>query len=236
MSIIFEQLCLSKWSYSVAKPYQCKKCERDPLFYFIFLMLVIVKEQRVDDSYNKSLTLLTLCNNRFPWRLVAPFFAFFSFVLRLVLFIYSNTVTINKKFYSLLRYTVPVRRWGSIVPRPVGLAEQASGLLLRCTLKGFEKNHQLKILSNSMIHVRLYSTDTSNLSLKSSSDTFVSSNSNNINPWLITGFTDAEGCFGITIRKKSNSRWYCDTRFMISLHKKDLAVLQLVQAYFLFFY
>jgi len=87
---------------------------------------------------------------------------------------------------------VPVRRWGSVVPRQVGLAEQASGLLLRCTLKGFEKNHQLKILSNSMIHVRLYSTDTSKLSLKSSSGTFVSSNSDNIKPEVTYSNADTQ--------------------------------------------
>jgi len=46
--------------------------------------------------------------------------------------------------------------------RPFG---GGSDLLLRCTLKDFEKNYQLKILSNSMTNVRFYSTDNSNLSL-----------------------------------------------------------------------
>jgi hypothetical protein len=55
-----------------------------------------------------------------------------------------------------------------------------------------------------------------------------------INPWFITGFTDAEGCFSIRVRKtvKTRSGWYIEAVFSIGLHLRDLPLLQEIQAYF----
>jgi len=55
-----------------------------------------------------------------------------------------------------------------------------------------------------------------------------------LNPMFVTGFTDAEGYFLIIIRKspKYAVGWRVEVRFGISLHKKDLAVLQLIKNYF----
>ena len=58
---------------------------------------------------------------------------------------------------------------------------------LRCTLMGFEINYQIKILSNQL-NTRFYSTAQIQSKIK-------------IMPWLITGFTDAEGSFSISIQK-----------------------------------
>lgn len=56
---------------------------------------------------------------------------------------------------------------------------------------------------------------------------------NKLENWFITGFVDAEGCFSVAIRKKSNSpSWYCEARLAISLHVNDLEVLQRIQSYF----
>lgn len=55
-----------------------------------------------------------------------------------------------------------------------------------------------------------------------------------INPWFITGFIDAEGCFSIRIRKTTKTRvgWYAEAVFSIGLHGRDLALLQEIQTYF----
>ena len=59
-------------------------------------------------------------------------------------------------------------------------------------------------------------------------------NSNLLNPWFITGFTDAEGSFMVLICKGPRYRtgWQVSIRFSIGLHKKDLALLKLIQYYF----
>jgi len=50
---------------------------------------------------------------------------------------------------------------------------------------------------------------------------------NNINPWFFTGFTDAEGCFQVTIKEsqKNQSIWKTSLTFQIKLHIKDIALL-----------
>jgi hypothetical protein len=54
---------------------------------------------------------------------------------------------------------------------------------LRCTLTGFERNYPFKIPSKQFKN-KLFST-------------IIQSE---INPWFLTGFTDAEGCFSIKIQ------------------------------------
>jgi LAGLIDADG endonuclease len=47
----------------------------------------------------------------------------------------------------------------------------------------------------------------------------------NINPYYISGYTDAEGCFGIEMNKSKiyKSSWNVSLRFTITSHKKDIA-------------
>nr|QCW06898.1 hypothetical protein [Drechslerella brochopaga] len=54
-----------------------------------------------------------------------------------------------------------------------------------------------------------------------------------INPWYFTGFTDAEGCFLISIRKNNNLKigWNVALRFKISLHVKDKTLLEHIKNY-----
>lgn len=84
---------------------------------------------------------------------------------------------------------------------------------LRCTLMGFERNYQVKILTNQLLNK------------------FYSTNSININPWFITGFSDAEGSFIISISRNETSRlkWRVSAYFSIHVHKKDLLLLNLIQ-------
>jgi hypothetical protein len=55
-----------------------------------------------------------------------------------------------------------------------------------------------------------------------------------ITPWFITGFVDAEGCFNMKISKDKTHYigWSVSPRFLIGLHKKDLALLKEIQTFF----
>ncbi len=82
-------------------------------------------------------------------------------------------------------------------------------LHLRCTLMGFERNYQIKIPSNQL-NKQCYST-LSKTGLN-----------NKLNPWFITGFADAEGCFSFAIKPDAKSRlkWRTSPLFVIKLHIK----------------
>lgn len=99
-------------------------------------------------------------------------------------------------------------------------------LMLRCTLMGCESSYQVKILSNQIIPIRQYSTTPKSIDI-------VTSKAAKLDPWTVTGFTDAEGCFSLRIRRRSkNLRWYSEVRYIISLHKKDFNTLERIKAYF----
>lgn len=55
-----------------------------------------------------------------------------------------------------------------------------------------------------------------------------------LKPWWITGFTDGEGCFSISIvrNKACKSGWEIKLSFSFSLHKKDKVLLEKIQSYF----
>jgi len=80
---------------------------------------------------------------------------------------------------------------------------------LRCTLMGFEKNYQIKIPSKQLIN---------NFSTKIYP--------NKIEPWFLTGFTDAEGSFSIII-DKNNKRtlgWRVQSKFQIGVDKRAIVL------------
>jgi len=89
-------------------------------------------------------------------------------------------------------------------------------LVLRYILMGFERNYQIKVLSNQK---RIYSTDYYY---------------NQLNPWFITGFADAESAFSILVQPRldSKTKWRVKAIFAIGLNKKDLAILEKIQAWF----
>ena len=57
---------------------------------------------------------------------------------------------------------------------------------------------------------------------------------NSLDPWFVTGFSDAEGCFMVTIRENPgcNLGWAVVAAFQISLHVKDKAILNEIEAFF----
>lgn len=100
-------------------------------------------------------------------------------------------------------------------------------LHLKCTLMGFERNYRVKILSNQIIQRRLYSIDSN---LNNNSNKLIKQ----LEPWFVSGFADAEGCFLVLIRKSPKNKlgWQIETNFTINLHARDLDLLKLVQTYF----
>lgn len=57
------------------------------------------------------------------------------------------------------------------------------------------------------------------------------SNNGVLNPWFLTGFVDAEGCFQVSIRQdlKQKIKWRVSSAFQIKLHIKDLALLEQIK-------
>ncbi len=58
--------------------------------------------------------------------------------------------------------------------------------------------------------------------------------SSSLDPWFLTGITDAEGSFLVFVRKESANRtgWRVEARFAIGLHIKDYELLSLIQSSF----
>ena len=88
---------------------------------------------------------------------------------------------------------------------------------LRCTLTGGESCYQIKIPSKQL-NYRSFST------LNSITET-------ELNPWFLTGFSDAEGCFTIKVQPnaKLKTNWRVRPVFSITLHLKDLSLLNAIQ-------
>ena len=97
---------------------------------------------------------------------------------------------------------------------------------LRCALLVFESNYIAKILSNRFLTIRSFSSNHK----KNDNNNFFNSNLSS----FITGLTDAEGSFIIKMRKMSalKTGWAIEPSFEISLHLRDLDLLNLVRKYF----
>jgi hypothetical protein len=99
---------------------------------------------------------------------------------------------------------------------------------LRCTLMGFEGNYQVKILSKQINKWRSLNT------LAAPQPKITPGSLDLLNAYFVTGFTDGEGCFSIIIGKSPQYKtgWKVQAIFEISLHKKDLAILEKIKYYF----
>ena len=64
--------------------------------------------------------------------------------------------------------------------------------------------------------------------------TAVSSKPIKLNPWYIGGFTDGEGCWGLSVSKDSKRimGYNLSPKFIIGVHKVDIALLERIQVYF----
>jgi hypothetical protein len=119
---------------------------------------------------------------------------------------------------SLFKYnSQPVRKNKGVKEQRVdGSWCFLKGKHLRCTLTGFERSYQVKIPSNQLFK-RSYSTSGKLL-----------------NPNFVTGFTDAEGCFTLSIfsSNKVTTKIRVMARFKIGLNEKDLPLLLQIQEFF----
>jgi LAGLIDADG endonuclease len=104
------------------------------------------------------------------------------------------------------------------------LAPLARGL--RCTLMGFERSYQI---NNPSKQSKLYFS-----TLLHSPKWHGLDRNAELNPYWLTGFTDAEGTFTVVIDKitKRKLGWRTQSKFQISLHVRDLPLLLKIQRYF----
>lgn len=56
--------------------------------------------------------------------------------------------------------------------------------------------------------------------------------SSNLNPYWVTGFADAEGCFSVILSQRANSTWRVSVSFEINLHTKDKGILNEINNFF----
>ena len=108
---------------------------------------------------------------------------------------------------------------------------------IRYTLKGFERNYPVRILSNSINNPRfLYKAVSSyqpyfpvhcySTMIPNRGAEFIP------HPLWLTGFIDGECCFHISIYKNNNKvGWAVKIEFEIGLHVKDKALLEVIQKY-----
>jgi hypothetical protein len=64
------------------------------------------------------------------------------------------------------------------------------------------------------------------------SNSIIQSKNKIINPWLVTGFTDAEGCFSARIAKNKNNKFYIAPVFSFHMHIKDLEFMFQLREFF----
>jgi LAGLIDADG endonuclease len=105
--------------------------------------------------------------------------------------------------------------WSNLLPR------KAMQKHLRYTLMGLERGYPVEVLSKQ-------------LKRNSSTCTLTSKNYITLDPYFITGFTDAEGSFTVTIYpdKKMKNGIRVLAEFKIGLNEQDLDLLKLIQNYF----
>jgi len=90
---------------------------------------------------------------------------------------------------------------------------------------GFERNYQVKILSKQM---KIYYTTLVAPQPK------ITSFSGSLNPFFITGFTDAEGCFQVQVNSSKTTKigFTVQVKFLICIDQKDKIILEKIKSYF----
>ena len=124
-----------------------------------------------------------------------------------------------------------------------------SNSILRYTLMAFERKYQTKNPSKQIVIPASFLRRAKNFSTYSQCKNLFQSYNPSIypeqflktdviikklEPWFVTGFTDAEGCFGFYLYKTAYSKtgWSISLVFQISLHEKDKNILEQIQNYF----
>jgi len=129
-----------------------------------------------------------------------------------------------------------VKQWNKKIlvkeQRVDGSRSKYNNSLLRCTLTGFEKNYQVKVLSKQL-NKNKFSTS---VSLRSGLEVWKMKETN-LAPWFVTAFCDAEASFTIALyldkRIKGRAGWVVKPSFQISLNSRDIELLLQLQKFFL---
>lgn len=97
---------------------------------------------------------------------------------------------------------------------------------LRCTLKDFERNSYINVLSNQIFK------KSSSSSIAINKSDYINSESP-VNPLFLTGFADGEASFIIYIQKTDNTKlgWATWVAFEINISNKDIAILKDIKSY-----
>lgn len=117
----------------------------------------------------------------------------------------------------------------------VNLYSNNNGLQLRCTLKNFERYSVIKVLPNLSFYPFGFLGTQGRQGRKNYTTTsLLNTTEFKLNPWFVTGFADAEGCFTVTFQKnlRVKNGYSITPRFKISLHSKDLQLLEQLKTFF----
>jgi hypothetical protein len=102
-------------------------------------------------------------------------------------------------------------------------------LKLRNTLMGFKRNYHIKIPSKKLNICSYFTLINNNLIIPTAvTQQQDATECTSLMPWWLTGFTDAEGSFQISIRHDTRSKinWRVSPAFQIKLHIKDIGILE----------
>jgi hypothetical protein len=106
---------------------------------------------------------------------------------------------------------------------------------LRCTLRGFKRITLYGLLSYQILKKHLYYTKTTTIATKEPKNikSFITKYGLKLNPWFVTGFTDGDGSFAVSItKKKVGIGWKIVPMFTIGLDLKDLDLLVQIKDFF----
>ena len=133
---------------------------------------------------------------------------------------YSGMVTSQNIYESLIGYRRSKPNNNLFVKEQrvdgsyIGYLKKKNNSKLKCTLEGLEISYPVKIPSKPL--------------------NFSTTLESNLDPSYVTGFTDGEGSFMLTIIKDNKYKlgWRVACRFAICLHKKDLILLNSIKSFF----
>lgn len=88
--------------------------------------------------------------------------------------------------------------------------------------------------SNSYVSNSIVPKGTRNYSTLSVRDVSTKDKEDKLNPWYVTGFSDAESHFGVEVTKSKTIKlgWQVKPKFAIKLHKKDINIIQEISNFF----
>lgn len=89
----------------------------------------------------------------------------------------------------------------------------------------FFKNKYLNIKINKLLNLSIHHFSTYSKNQSETKD-------KELNPYWITGFTDAEGCFSIIVEILDKNKWRIRTSYEINLHIKDVEILYKIKEFF----